>query len=81
MNLKELKSYRVCFLSTRKSIKSQQLKDNREISKYLEINTLLNNPWSQTGSCKRKFKNKIKNCINEIKIQYIIVCTVYLKKG
>ena len=35
----------------------------------------------QTGSFKRNFKIKIKNCINEIKIQHIEVCMVYLKKG
>lgn len=35
----------------------------------------------QTGSFKRNFKNKIENCINVIKIQYIKVCMVYLKKG
>lgn len=60
MNLKELKSYRVCFLSTRKSIKSQQLKDNREISKYLEINTLLNNPWVKQEVAKENLKIKLK---------------------
>ena len=35
----------------------------------------------QTGSFRRNFKIKIKNCINEIKIQHIEVCMVYLKKG
>ena len=60
MNLKELKSYRVCFLSTRKSIKSQQLKDNRGISKYLEINTLLNNPWVKQEVAKENLKIKLK---------------------
>lgn len=35
----------------------------------------------QTGSFKRNFNIKIKNCINGIKIQRIKVCMVYLKKG